>query len=128
MTSEERWPPIYDADGLAATIGEIVRRGDLRALYQTLGLGGPCCQGDVLRLANGVPVLEADGSAQVADDFTHWLEGRGVGGVAGVLSGTDVTRVLAARNLSCLSATPGRHHSKRSSSSFSRLTRPGRRR
>jgi hypothetical protein len=69
----ERWPPIYDAEGLAATIDAIVRDDRRPDFYAPSSNGGACCQGDVLRLDSGVPVIEADGQVVEIDDFSHWL-------------------------------------------------------
>ncbi len=62
-----RWPPVYDAEDLKAEIRRLVGRRDL-----TTGFYDWCvarssrtltdiCQGDVLRLASDLPVIDQDG-------------------------------------------------------------------
>lgn len=75
MAGTERWPPVYDAQELSELIGELGARTDLEAvIYQSnVVAGGPCCQGDVLQLHQGVPLIDEAGEPRVSGDFSHWL-------------------------------------------------------
>src|SRR5688500_13508628 len=74
MVTAGRWPPVYDADELASQIAEIATDRDLAGrLYDLTDVGGLVCQGDVVELAAGVPVLDESGAAVTEEDATHWL-------------------------------------------------------
>jgi hypothetical protein len=72
-----RWPSIYDSEGLAKSIRQIVDSGpEFDARFYQIGAftGGFACQGDVVELRSGVPVIDADGNSVVTDaEFEHWL-------------------------------------------------------
>jgi len=70
----ERWPPVYDAEDLASTISRLGKvTGDM-GLYGPTTTGPEFCQGDIVSLQSGLPVLDADGEPVVLDpDFEHWL-------------------------------------------------------
>ena len=75
MAPEERWPPVYEPEELTRIIDDLAHRPDLEAaFYEPVSeLTGPYCQGDVLSLGSGVPVLTADGMAEEIGDFEYWL-------------------------------------------------------
>ena len=69
-----RWPPIYDADDLRRTIRDVVQSGRLlEEFFQPSPDGPPVCQGDVVRLAAGVPVLDREGVPAIHEDAGFWL-------------------------------------------------------
>ena len=69
-----RWPPVYDADELATTIQDLVTSGKLNACFfrSQASLEG-ICQGDVIELHAGVPLLAEDGQPAVHDDVRYWM-------------------------------------------------------
>ena len=72
----ERWPPVHDAQELGRTIHDLANRDDLDAVIYDRGRAadaGPCCQGDIIELSEGVPLLDENCTGAVLDDFTHWL-------------------------------------------------------
>lgn len=70
----ERWPPIYDADDLAATIAKVAGKHASSSLYATSVAGPPVCQGDVVELPAGLPVLDEAGEPLVlGPPFVFWL-------------------------------------------------------
>lgn len=71
---EGRWPPIYDADGLAVVIRELARSEEFDARFWDLRPIESVCQGDVVRLTAPVPYLDEAGEAHATDeDYEHWL-------------------------------------------------------
>lgn len=69
-----RWPPIYDAEDLANAIADLAGRPDLETVFfDSVTSGGPYCQGDVLQLSSGAPVIDADGEPTLVGDFKYWL-------------------------------------------------------
>lgn len=82
MTAErgERWPPVYDLDGLVAEIKRLTERRDIAAAFyewrrdRSTSEPGDVCQGDVIFLASDVPVILADGQPAVVEHPDgHWL-------------------------------------------------------
>lgn len=75
MVPGERWPPIYDADTLAEAIEASFLKTQLEASFYDPDLerAGRYCQGDVLSLPRGVPVIDSDGAPQEIDEFEYWL-------------------------------------------------------
>ena len=70
----DRWPPVYDADELAGTIRELVASERLFAeFYDDLLQGPPVCQGDVVRLASHVPLIDRTGQPVADFDVDFWL-------------------------------------------------------
>ena len=69
-----RWPPIYDADELAATISALVQRGVAASqFYASVKRGPAVCQGDIFTLPSGVPVIDENGEPVAFGDATYWL-------------------------------------------------------
>lgn len=75
MAVEDRWPPAYDQNELASSIRAITLRPDLEKLFfePVSERTGPLCQGDILALTSGVPVIEGDGVVREQDEFDYWL-------------------------------------------------------
>lgn len=76
MPGVERWPPVYDAEELRGAIQDLANRDDLESVIYDSGRAaeaGPCCQGDVIELHQGVPLLDENCAPAVVDDFRHWL-------------------------------------------------------
>ena len=70
----ERWPPIYDADDLAATIAKVAGTHASSSLYGAISRNPPICQGDVVELPAGLPVLDEGGEPLVLEPaFPLWL-------------------------------------------------------
>ena len=70
----ERWPPIYDAGDLARTIREMVDSDRFQdQFYRSEAPLEHICQGDIVRLQTGVPVLAANGQPAIHDDVTFWM-------------------------------------------------------
>lgn len=64
-TNEGRWPPVYDADDLIRYIRELASRHDVSGIFfENRTLAEPC-QGDVISLESGIPLLNRDGKPQV---------------------------------------------------------------
>src|SRR5450432_2767444 len=63
----ERWPPVYDADDLANQIRQLTEGERLEReffewrLDRSITIPGDICQGDVVVLKSGVPVILEDG-------------------------------------------------------------------
>jgi len=69
-----KWPPIYDAEDLANAIADLAARSDLEAVFfDPVTSGGPYCQGDVLQLTSGAPVIDTDGGPNLVGEFKYWL-------------------------------------------------------
>ncbi|OGQ78052.1 MAG: hypothetical protein A2289_21185 [Deltaproteobacteria bacterium RIFOXYA12_FULL_58_15] len=71
----ERWPPVYDAAELAATITSLVESGTLQSkFYQNPRRGPQVCQGDIVRLPSAIPVIDHLGQPAALDETVyHWL-------------------------------------------------------
>jgi hypothetical protein len=72
----ERWPPIYDANALAAQINALVANGELfRQFYWTAPDDGSWCQGDIVHLQSQFPYIDSAGRPAVLDnlDVEFWL-------------------------------------------------------
>jgi hypothetical protein len=70
----ERWPPTYDFEQLAAQITSIVGSPAIvEGFYTPLESRSTWCQGDVLRLDCGVPVINQEGAAEELDSDSMWL-------------------------------------------------------
>ncbi len=78
MADEGRWPPVYDFGELAEYIQILARADDLAATFWSLAelrdeRLPAMCQGDVVELVAGAPVLGEDGQPGVLEDVEHWL-------------------------------------------------------
>lgn len=80
VATEDRWPPVYDADDLVALIRELVRRPDIAERFyewrrdRSPSMPDDVCQGDVVRLSSETPVIAADGTPGViAHNTDYWL-------------------------------------------------------
>jgi hypothetical protein len=72
----ERWPPVYDAEGLARQIRELAERDKLlSAFYLPMAVPAPQdrCQGDVIAFHSPVPLIDADGEVVGMGEVEHWL-------------------------------------------------------
>jgi hypothetical protein len=71
---EGRWPPVYDADGLADVIRDLAGAPD-NDRFWLLGRFPPreVFQGDAVRLPSSIPVIAPDGEPVATDDCEHWL-------------------------------------------------------
>jgi len=73
VIESDRWPPVYDAEDLQQTICDLIN-GDLEAQFWTsVRSDPPVCQGDVVALDGGVPVLDEAGEAAVTGGFHYWM-------------------------------------------------------
>ena len=71
-----RWPPIYDADDLRETIHNLIASDTLfSSFYATPHTfeGVDVCQGDIVSLEAGVPVIWEDVNPAVHVTYSHWL-------------------------------------------------------
>lgn len=75
VAPEGRWPPVYDADGLADVISDLAGADDFDARFWDLrpAADGEVFQGDVVRLDSAVPVLDEEGAPVATDDCEFWL-------------------------------------------------------
>lgn len=80
VATEDRWPPVYDADDLVALIRELVQRPDIADRFyewrrdRSTSAPNDVCQGDVVRLTSEIPVIGADGTPGVIDHNTpYWM-------------------------------------------------------
>src|SRR5690349_3556114 len=75
MAPEGRWPPVYDAEDLAACIDELVRAEDFDARFWDLRPidPGDVFQGDVIALQTAVPLLDEQGQPVATDECAFWL-------------------------------------------------------
>ena len=80
MVPSERWPPVYDLDGLLQEIRHLTERPDFDAAFYEWRLDrSTCeredvCQGDVVMLESEVPVISDDGQPSVVEHPTGtWL-------------------------------------------------------
>lgn len=68
----ERWPPVYDADSLRETIQEIATAPFAQSsFYDTVH--EDVCQGDIVALRSGVPLLDHRGRPSIHQDVSYWL-------------------------------------------------------
>lgn len=78
-TAEDRWPPVYDADELVELIRGLVQRADAERFYEWRGDHSmsaleDVCQGDIVELTSGIPVIGSDGEPGVlSHDGGHWM-------------------------------------------------------
>lgn len=74
MAAPDRWPPVYDTETLAEQIEQLAGSPAIaKGFYDDHPRDVPLCQGDVLRLASDIPVLdEAGDPAKVTGDGL-WL-------------------------------------------------------
>ena len=77
---EDRWPPVYDAEDLAREIRQLTARPDFEKFFyewradRSIKLVDGVCQGDVVTLDSGVPVIAGDGHPGVITNQTRmWL-------------------------------------------------------
>jgi hypothetical protein len=74
MAETGSWSPIYDEDGLIATIREAISAATNRGEFYASPNAGPAfCQGDVIRFESGAPVIDEDGVATEVGAFKYWL-------------------------------------------------------
>jgi hypothetical protein len=78
--SEDRWPPVYDADDLVAQIRQLVRHPDMAQRFydwrrdRDISPLADVCQGDLVRLNSDIPVVGADGTPGVVPHHTdYWM-------------------------------------------------------
>jgi hypothetical protein len=71
----ERWPPVYDAEDLADSIRDLVESGRLEQRFYRSQARLPqgVCQGDIIELVGGVPLIAEDGEPAVHDDVRYWM-------------------------------------------------------
>lgn len=75
----ERWPPVYDFEGLKEEIDRLRLHPDVVGQFyewrrdRSTVLLDDVCQGDVLSLAEGIPILDADGPAVLEHVTEHWM-------------------------------------------------------
>jgi hypothetical protein len=72
----DRWPPVYDAEDLKQQIKDLVSRSDFeKSFFDGAMPTGRPCQGDIVRLQTGLPVLHEDGQPGVYGDgdLDYWL-------------------------------------------------------
>lgn len=75
MAIEDRWPPIYDFEQLAATIRDLVEKPQDplgKRMYVPAPSGTDFLQGDVIELDCEVPFIGAAGAAEVQDAPPFW--------------------------------------------------------
>lgn len=71
----ERWPPVYDAEGLKAYISKLAStEADLHKVFYAPSKtdGGAYCQGDVLELEMGIPCIDESGPL-IDGTSRYWL-------------------------------------------------------
>jgi hypothetical protein len=75
VATEGRWPPVYDADGLAKVITDLAGSADFNARFWELRarMVGEVFHGDVVELDSSVPLLDETGQPVVTDECRHWL-------------------------------------------------------
>jgi len=69
----ERWPPVYDASSLADLIDELVSRDDSSGFYDAVRSDPKVCQGDVILLDTGIPLIAENGEPIADDAAEYWL-------------------------------------------------------
>lgn len=69
----ERWPPIYDASDLEATIRDLSDTGEIGQHFFSSTPAGRICQGDVIRLPTSVPLIHEDGQPAISGESTYWM-------------------------------------------------------
>jgi hypothetical protein len=70
------WPPTYDSETLASQIQQLVSQGNLAKRFyipDPRSLGQQRHQGDVVRFASPIPVIDSDGEAVALDNIDFWL-------------------------------------------------------
>ncbi|MDH5671173.1 MAG: hypothetical protein OEZ06_03435 [Myxococcales bacterium] len=72
---EGRWPPVYDAQGLADVIDGLAGASDFDTRFWDLRprVQGEVFQGDLVQLDSAVPLLDEAGDPVVTDDCKFWL-------------------------------------------------------
>lgn len=71
---QERWPPVYDAEELQDTIHRLIRGDHLaERFYRPAAVTYTICQGDIISLQSGVPLIAADGKPAIHGDASHWM-------------------------------------------------------
>lgn len=72
--TKARWPPVYDAEGLARQIRELIESHDVESRFFARGpVGTDVFQGDVVRLPTQMPLLDETGAPTAGGDFEFWL-------------------------------------------------------
>jgi len=72
--TKDRWPPVYDAEGLARQIRDLIESHDVEDRFFTRGpYGSDVFQGDVVRLPTQMPFLDETGSPSAGGEFEFWL-------------------------------------------------------
>jgi len=73
VENSDRWPPVYDLDGLIAEIKHLTEHHNIATAFyewrRDRSMTAPCdvCQGDVISLASDVPVILDDGQPAVIE-------------------------------------------------------------
>jgi hypothetical protein len=75
VAAEGRWPPVYDAHGLAEVIADLATAPDFEARFWDLRSrrAAEVFQGDLVELDSAVPLPDEGGAPVVTDDCRHWL-------------------------------------------------------
>lgn len=96
-----RWPPVYDAEDLARAIAALAGRPDIETVFfDSPATGGDFCQGDVLQIVSGAPVIDADGTPTIVGDFKYWLAIGNTCDFARDLSDVAWTQIVPLRDVS----------------------------
>ncbi len=70
----DRWPPTYDAEELARQIRELIESHEFEGRFFTDGrIEDGVFQGDVIRLATQLPLLDEAGMPSAGGAFEFWL-------------------------------------------------------
>jgi hypothetical protein len=70
----ERWPPVYDAEELATAIRDLVTSGRLhQQFFRSQAKLEGVCQGDIVELPAGVPLIGEDGQPAVYGEVRYWM-------------------------------------------------------
>lgn len=73
-TTEGRWAPVYDADDLKEEIRRLAERHDVASVFYDHRRQSYPCQGDIVELSSGIPLLNKTGEPRVGVNPTnHWL-------------------------------------------------------
>lgn len=71
---EERWPPIYDLDGLLKQIQKIGNLSELPGAFFSSISTPDLCQGDIIRFEADFPYVDADGDVAVDENLDNlWV-------------------------------------------------------
>lgn len=71
---KDRWPPVYDAEGLAHQIRDLIESHEVEDRFFVGGsFGSDVFQGDVVRLPTQLPLLDETGTPSAGGEFEFWL-------------------------------------------------------